>query len=142
MKSVLKLMLLITLMTMSLKGFSQNATKKSSQDSTRIQLTKPIAKLVIKDLITGDGAKQELVLFSDKIKLLEQKIVLKDSIIFNLDSQIHNFNSIISTKSNQLLISQELSKKLQVDLKKQKFKNKLTLGGGIVAVIITALIVK
>jgi negative regulator of sigma E activity len=127
---------------MSLKGFSQNATKKSSQDSTRIQLTKPIAKLVIKDLITGDGAKQELVLFSDKIKLLEQKIVLKDSIIFNLDSQIHNFNSIISTKSNQLLISQELSKKLQVDLKKQKFKNKLTLGGGIVAVIITALIVK
>jgi hypothetical protein len=142
MKSVLKLMLLITLMTMSLKGFSQNATKKSSQDSTRIQLTKPIAKLVIKDLITGDGAKQELVLFSDKIKLLEQKIVLKDSIIFNLDSQIHNFNSIISTKSNQLLISQELSKKLQVDLKKQKFKTKLTLGGGIAAVIITALIVK
>lgn len=142
MKSVLKLMLLITLMTMSLKGFSQNAIKKSSRDSIKIQLTRPIAKLVIKDLIIGDGVKKELNLVEDKTKILQQKIVLKDSIIFNLDSQIHNFNSIISTKSNQLLISQELSKKLQVDLKKQKFKNKLTLGGGIVAVIITALIVK
>ena len=142
MKSVLKLMLLITLMTMSLKGFSQNAIKKSSRDSIKIQLTRPIAKLVIKDLIIGDGVKKELNLVEDKTKILQQKIFLKDSIIFNLDSQIHNFNSIISTKSNQLLISQELSKKLQVDLKKQKFKNKLTLGGGIVAVIITALIVK
>jgi len=125
-----------------LKGFSQNAIKKSSRDSIKIQLTRPIAKLVIKDLIIGDGVKKELNLVEDKTKILQQKIVLKDSIIFNLDSQIHNFNSIISTKSNQLLISQELSKKLQVDLKKQKFKNKLTLGGGIVAVIITALIVK
>ena len=62
---------------MSLKSFSQTVI-----DSTKIQLTKPIAKLVIKDLIKGDGAKQELVLFGDKIKLLEQKIFLKDSTWF------------------------------------------------------------
>jgi len=137
MKLVLKLMLLITLMTTSLKGFSQSAT-----DSTSIQLKKPIARLVIKDLIKGDGAKSELALTLGKIKILEQKIILKDSVIFNLNSQIYNFNSILSTKSNQLLLSQDLSKKLQVDLKKQKFKNKLTIGGSVVAVIITALIVK
>jgi hypothetical protein len=106
---------------MSLTSFSQTAT-----DSTKIQLTKPIVKLVIKDLIKGDGAKQELVLFGSKIKLLEQKVFLKDSVILNLNSKIYNFNSILDTKGNQLSLSQELSKKLQNDLKKQKLKNKLT----------------
>ena len=122
---------------MSLTSFSQTAT-----DSTKIQLTKPIVKLVIKDLIKGDGAKQELVLFGSKIKLLEQKIFLKDSVILNLSSKIHNFNFILNTKGNQLSLSQELSKKLQNDLKKQKFKNKLTVGAGVVAIIVTALLVK
>jgi hypothetical protein len=137
MKLVLKLMLLITLMTTSLKGFSQSAT-----DSTSIQLKKPIARLVIKDLIKGDGAKSELALTLDKIKILEQKIVLKDSVIFNLNSKITNFNSILIIKNDQLSLSQELSKKLQTDLKNQKFKNKLTVGAGIVAVIATVLLVK
>ena len=137
MKLVLKWMLLITLMMMSLKSFSQNVT-----DSTSIQLKKPIEKLVIKDLITGDGAKEELILVTDKIKLFEQKIVLKDSIIFNLNNKIDNFNSILLTKTDQLALSQELSKKLQVDLKKQKFKNKLTAGAGIVAVVATIFLLK
>jgi hypothetical protein len=122
---------------MSLKGFSQSVT-----DSTSIQLKKPIAKLVIKDLITGDGAKDELAITIDKIKLFEQKIVLKDSIISNLNSQIGNFNSIMLTKNDQLLLSQELSKKLETDLKKQKMKNKLTMGAGIVGVIAAVLLVK
>jgi hypothetical protein len=137
MKLVLKWTLLITLMMMSLNGFSQNVT-----DSTSIQLKKPIAKLVIKDLITGDGAKEELNLVTEKIKLFEQKIVLKDSIIFNLNNKIDNFNSILLTKTDQLALSQELSKKLQVDLKKQKLKNKLTAGAGIVAVGITIFLLK
>ena len=137
MKLVLKWMLLITLMMTSLKSFSQNVT-----DSTSIQLKKPIAKLVIKDLITGDGAKEELILVTDKIKLFEQKIVLKDSIIFNLNNKIDNFNSILLTKTDQLALSQELSKKLQVDLKKQKFKNKLTAGAGVVAVVATIFLLK
>ena len=122
---------------MSLTSFSQTAT-----DSTKIQLTKPIVKLVIKDLIKGDGAKQELVLFGSKIKLLKQKVFLKDSVILNLNSKIYNFNSILDTKGNQLSLSQELSKKLQNDLKKQKLKNKLTVGAGVVAIIVTALLVK
>jgi len=105
-------------------------------------LQKPIAKLVIKDLITGDGAKEELVLTTDKINLLEQKIVLKDSVINNLELQVNNFNSILSTKSDQLALSQELSKKLQTDLKKQKLKTKLMGGVGIIAVAATVLIIK
>jgi len=137
MKLVLKLMLLTALMMTSLKGFSQSVT-----DSTSIQLQKPVARLVIKDLITGDGAKEELALNIDKIKILEQKVVLKDSIITNLNFQIGNFNTILSTKSDQLLIAQELSKKLEQDLQKQKLKNKLTMGAGLVGIVAAVLIVK
>tara|TARA_R110002049_G_scaffold214360_1_gene385864 strand:+ start:532 stop:936 length:405 start_codon:yes stop_codon:yes gene_type:complete len=132
-----KLMPLILLMMMSLKGFSQNVT-----DSTSIQLKKPIAKLVIKDLITGDGAKEELSLSVSKIKLLEQKVVLKDSVIKNLNFQVGNFESIMLTKSDQLALSQELSKRLQTDLKKQKLKTKLMGGAGLVAIAGVILILK
>lgn len=137
MKLAQKLMLLILLMTMSLKGFSQNVT-----NSTSIQLKKPIAKLVIKDLITGDGAKNELAITIDKIKLFEQKIVLKDSVILNLNNKINNFDSILLTKSDQLLLSQELSKRLEQDLQKQKLKNKLTMGAGILGIVAVAILVK
>ncbi len=119
-----KLILLIFLMMMSLKGFSQNDTKKV------IQLKKPIARLVIKDLITGDGAKKEINLLNTKLSLLEKKVVVKDSVILNLNGRVMNFESILSTKTNQIVIAQELSRKLQFDLKKQKAKTKLFQYGG------------
>ena len=124
-----KLIPLIILMMMSLKGFSQIDINKS------IQLKKPIAKLVIKDLITGDGAKQELSLLSNKLNLLETKIVFKDSVILNLNKSVINFESLMLTRTNQLALSQELSLKLQTDLKKQKAKTKLfQLGSGALVV--------
>ena len=127
---------LMILMIVSLKSFSQTDT-----DTTSIQLQKPIAKLVIKDLITGDGAKEELVHTVDKLQLLEQKIVLKDSIITNLNGQISNFNSIIGTKSDQLSLSKELSERLKKDLKKQKLKTKLVGGAGILVAVGVAILV-
>ena len=84
-----------------------------------------MAKLVIKDWLTGDEAKDELVLSVKKFQLLEQKVVLKDSVISNLNDQITNFNSMILTKNDQLSLSEELSKKLKKDLQKQKLKTKL-----------------
>jgi uncharacterized coiled-coil protein SlyX len=121
-----KLIPLIILMTMSLQGFSQNVI-----DSTSIQLKKPIAKLVIKDLITGDGAKSELSLVNKKIELLETKIIFKDSVINQLNERVMNFESILNAQSNQINLSKELSDRLQSDLKKQKVKTKLTTGAGI-----------
>lgn len=125
-----KLIPLIILMMMSLQGFSQSVI-----DTTKIQLKKPIARLVIKDLIIGDGAKEELKLLSNKLGLLETKIVVKDSVIFNLNKSVMNFENILLAKSDQLAISQELSLKLQTDLKKQKAKTKLfQLGSGALVV--------
>jgi hypothetical protein len=116
---------------MSFISFSQNDT-----DSTSIRLEKPIVKLVIKDLITGDEAKEELILSFKKFELLEQKIVLKDSVIFNLNTQIDNIRSIVMTKDDQLILSQELTARLEKDLKKQKLKTKLMGGAGVAAVVI------
>ena len=130
MKLIPKLTLWILLVMMSLKSSSQTAT-----DSTSIQLQKTIARLVIKDLIRGDGAKQQLVLFGDKINILEQKVSLKDSIISNLNIKLSNFNIIALTQSQQLEISQQLSKRLEQDLKKQKFQTKLFKYGGGAAIL-------
>ncbi len=132
-----KLKLLIILMMMSFISFSQNDTSTRS-----IQLEKPIVKLVIKDLITGDEAKSTLSITNDKINLLEQKIFLKDSIILNLNNQVSNFNSILAQKNNQLNISRELSERLEKDLKRAKIKNKLTLGAGIAGAVAVLLLVK
>jgi hypothetical protein len=122
---------------MSSKSFSQTAT-----DITLIRLEKPIVRLVIKDLIVGDGTKQELFLTQDKVKLLEQKIVLKDDIIYSLNTQIFNYKSIIDTRSEQLALSQELSNRLQNDLKKSQIKNKMVAGTGILGILAVLFILK
>ena len=132
-----KLIPLILLMMMSLQGFSQSVI-----DTTKIQLKKPIVRLVIKDLIIGDGAKTEIKLLSNKLNLLENKIVIKDSVINNLNSQINNFNSILFTSKEQFGLAEDLNGKLKLSQKKQRLKTKLTGGVGIVAIVGVILLLK
>jgi len=122
---------------MSLSSFSQTAT-----DTLSIQLRKPIARLVIKDLIIGDGSKEQISILNAKIGLLENKIVLKDSIIFNLNTKVTNYESILNVKGDQLAISQELSKKLEKDLAKAKLKGKLMGGAGLLLAAGAAILLK
>lgn len=107
-----------------------------------IRLKKPVARLVIKDLIAGDSYKEELSIVSDKVALLENKIVLKDSIENILLYKIDNLNLIISNTNTQLSLTNNLNKKLTSDLKKQKIKTKLIGGIGIITVIGTAILIK
>ena len=120
-----------------MSSFSQTAT-----DTSSIQLRKPIARLVIKDLIIGDGSKEQISILNTKIGLLENKIVLKDSIIFNLNTKVTNYESILNVKGDQLAISQELSKKLEKDLSKAKLKSKLVGGAGILLAAGVAILLK
>jgi len=69
-------------------------------------------------------------------------LILKDSIIFNLESKSNNFESILLTKQDQLSLSQELSRKLQTDLKKQRVKTKLFGGAGILIAAGAVIILK
>ena len=125
-----KLIPLILLMMMSLQSFSHSVI-----DTTKIQLKKPIVRLVIKDLIIGDGAKAEIKLLSNKLNLLENKVFIKDSVIFSLNERVINFESMLNTQSNQISLSEKLSTRLQLDLKKQKVKTKLMSGAGIIAIV-------
>ena len=127
-----RLILLILLVIVSLKSFSQT-------DTTRISLEEQIARLVIKDLIEGDGAKKELSITLEKVSLLNQKIVLKDSIINTNTQQISNYNSIVSQKDSQVMLFQDLSDKLHNDLRKQKLKNKMTITTSIIVVVLMLL---
>lgn len=132
-----KLIMLILIGMMSYTSFSQNVI-----DSTSIQLKKPIVRLVIKDLIIGDGFKKELNLIITKYSLLENKIVLKDSVISNLNFQINNFDSILNTKGSQLEYTKQLNDKLKLEIKKQKFKNKILGSAGLIAIGGVILILK
>ena len=133
-KQMRNLMLLTITLMMSFTSFSQSVT-----DSTTIQLKKPIVKLVIKDLIKGDAAKKEVVVFNDIIKQQQIQLFKKDTIILTLNKQIVNFESIISTRSNQTNLAQELNAELEKALKKQKrrtFFYKVGTGVGAVATLL------
>ena len=142
MKQSKKLMLLISLVMMSLNVFSQNATDTSSKDSTKIQLTKPVAKLVIKDLIQFDGLGSEMETMQLVLTETNNKLLSQTDLVTNLRKQINNYEGIINQQTEQVALSKELTARLEADLKKQKLKNKLTAGAGIVGIVAAVLLVK
>ncbi len=109
--------LLIILLLVSFKSFSQK--------DTIVSLKQPIAKLVIKDLITGDGAKEELRKTVELLQLEQKKIVIKDSVIGNLDIKVINLESIITKKNEQFGLESEKSLELEKELKGEKRKTLL-----------------
>jgi len=123
---------------MSFTSFSQSVT-----DSTTIQLKKPIVKLVIKDLIKGDAAKKEVVVFNDIIKQQEIQLTTKDTIISTLDLKVINLESIISDKSKQTILAQDLNAELEKALKRQKRRTFVyKVGTGVGAVLALILLAK
>lgn len=121
---------------MSLKSFSQSAT-----DSTTIRLTKPIAKLVIKDLIKSDGLETELITTQSILKITNKKLNTQMDLNVNLESQIKNLNKILDTKNEQSQQWRKLNKELQKDIRKQKLRTKLTGGAGILLAIGAAVLI-
>ena len=89
-----------------------------------IILSKDVAKLVAKDLIKGDGCKEELQLTYLKIAKLEERDAQKDSVIVFLKEKDKNNGLIISQKDEQITIYRDLSKELENALKSQN--NKVT----------------
>jgi hypothetical protein len=95
----------------------------SIQAQDTIKIPTPVAKQIVKDLVSGDGAKVELKLANENISLLEKKVVLKDSII-----NVWNYKGGIY---EQQLITEKEKYKIQgqwvEDLRKQnkQLKTKL-----------------
>jgi TolA-binding protein len=114
-----KLILLISLILVTLTSFSQTVTNQTQTD-TIVALKIPTAKLIIKDLIKGDGALIELEETKKVLSLTNQKIVLKDEIIFTLNSKITNLDYIISQKDEQFKLERQKSEELFKELKKER----------------------
>ena len=117
------------------KGFSQNVT-----DSTQIQLTKPIARLVIKDLIQFDGLSKEMQTMQTILTETNSKLVTQGTLVANLKTQVTNYQSIIEEKDAQMIEASKLSKELQKELKKQARAKKLYQVGSTVGVVALALL--
>jgi hypothetical protein len=103
-------------------------------------LKEPVARLVIKDLIKGDGIGLELKETQQLLFLEQQKIVIKDSIILNLESKIKNLDVIIGKKDEQFALEREKSESLLKELKSQKRKTFLFKVGTYVGIATTGLL--
>src|SRR6056300_1184489 len=139
-----KLIMLMFLLSMSLSSFSQTVTKPKSimvRDSV-VKLEVPIVRLVIKDLVTFDGLKLELVETKELLKLSHDKLVLKDSVITNLNDKTINLRSMINKKDEQFGLEKEKSQSLEKELKQQKRRTfwwKVgTVAGGVLALFFAA----
>ena len=109
-----KSIVLIVLLLVSFKSFSQN--------DTIVSLKEPVAKLVIKDLVSYDGLKIELKETVELLTLEQKKIVLKDSVISSLNTKVFNLETIISKKDEQFNLERQKSDQLIKELKKEKRK--------------------
>ncbi len=120
---------------MSWNSFSQNVT------DNQIQLTKPIAKLVIKDLIQFDGLSEEMQTMQFILTETNNKLLTQGELVANLKTQVENYQSIIENKDSQMVKANELSKELQKELKRQARAKKLYQIGSTVGVVATALLI-
>lgn len=97
--------------------------------------------MVIKDLLNGDGNKIQIVELNKELDLTREKVKLKDSVIFTLNSKVVNLETIILTKDEQFKLQQELSKKLEKELKSQKRKTFLYKLGTTVGIVSTVILI-
>ena len=74
MKTVLQALIFMALTAICLASKSQDT----------IKLPTPVAKRIAKDLVSFDSAKSVLIVTKEELKLTQEKLVFKDSIISNL----------------------------------------------------------
>lgn len=126
-----KLIVLTAILLTSLSSFSQT-------DTTKVRISSPIARLVIKDLVKYDGAVLELKATQDKVFKLEEREGQKDGIIKLLEDKVKNTLFIVDTQKKQLNLSAELTEKLNKELKGQRRKTFLYKAGTVVGLVTTS----
>ena len=132
-----RLIVLIILITTSYTSFSQTDTDSLS---TKIQLTKPIAKLVIKDLIQFDGLSVEMQTMQNILTETNNKLLTQNELVVNLELQNNNLQSVISGLNKKYDVQSNLSKDLEIALKRQKRQSTIYKIGSIVGATATLLL--
>ena len=130
-----KLMLLMITLLVSYSSFSQTVT-----DSTKIVLTKPVAKLVIQDIVQGDQLKIQLRTTEELLNELNSKLDTQTLLVTNLESQVFNYKNIISDLNSKSDIQKDLSKDLEKALKAQRRRTFFYKVGTVVGGVATLLL--
>ena len=123
---------------MSFNSFSQTVT-----DSTKIVLTKPVAKLVIQDIVVGDQLKLKLRTLEEILNQTNGKLRTQTLLVTNLESQVLNYKTIVTDLNSKSTIQNDLTKDLEAALKKVNRRTKLyKIGTTVGAVALGLLIIK
>jgi hypothetical protein len=121
-------------------------TAFSQQDTTIKVKCLPVSvfKQIAQDLLKGDLSIAQLKLSEQQIIHIENKVVLKDSVINTMKVKESNYIKVIDTQNEKYNVMEKYSKKLEWDLKKEKVKGnfKSIIGTGLIAVLTFLLITK
>jgi TolA-binding protein len=120
---------------MSFNSFSQTDT-----DSTKIVLTKPVAKLVIQDIVVGDQLKIQLKTTEELLGETNKKLETQSLLVVNLESQISNYQGIVADLNSKSKVQADLSKDLEKALKAQRRRTFLYKVGTVVGGVATLLL--
>ena len=127
---------------MSLSCFSQTNTNNQSQikvsDTIRVKLKPSTARLVIKDIVKGEGCESELKLTQEKVIKLESRESQKDTIISLLESKDKNNQFIISQQGLQVDEFRNMTNDLKKEIKQMRVKTFLYKVGTLVGVLTTS----
>lgn len=123
------------MLSMTFTSFSQTVTKTDSI----VPLKVPVAKLVIKDILRGDGAIQQLEETEKVLELTNQKLALKENILSVLNSKVTNLDYIIKQKDEQFKLERSKSEELIKEIKQVRRNAFFYKVGSFVGIITTTL---
>jgi hypothetical protein len=103
-------------------------------------LTKPIAKLVVKDLVSFDQIQLELNATNTLLGETNSKLSTQSILITNLNSQIVNYDGMLLELNNKYSVQEKLSEDLNKALKRQRAMTTIYKIGTTVGVIATTLL--
>ena len=123
---------------MSYNSFSQTVI-----DSTKIVLTKPVAKLVIQDIVVGDQLRVKVKTIEELLSVTNSKLNTQSILVTNLNTQLSNYKNIIKDLDSKSSIQKNLSEELEVALRKANKRTKLyKIGTTVGAVALGILIIQ
>lgn len=101
---------------------SQTGTKTKSNENKGgfVVIDTLTARLIGNDLISGDVCKAEMKLVRANLKLTQDKVIFKDSVIKGLEKQKENFEFIIAEKDSQFKLQEEISNTFKKDINRHK----------------------
>lgn len=98
---------------MSFKSFSQSDTEQST-----VLLTEPVARLIVKDLVSYDGLLAESKAVRDQLTALGSKVLTLEEVIANLELQLDNRNKVLTQKDLQIAEYVNMSEDLKKEVKR------------------------